>query len=102
MKAPLLIGHRGASGHVPEHTLASYSLALHQGADYIEPDLVATRDGVDTRISHRYALKPTSAPAITRYPMAISETGVIAAVENARCSPIATPTRRESTAPATI
>jgi glycerophosphoryl diester phosphodiesterase len=46
MKVPLLIGHRGASGHVPEHTLASYSLALHQGADYIEPDLVATRDGV--------------------------------------------------------
>lgn len=46
MSRPLLIGHRGASGYVPEHTLASYTLALAQGADYIEPDLVATRDGV--------------------------------------------------------
>jgi glycerophosphoryl diester phosphodiesterase len=46
MSAPILIGHRGASGHLPEHTLASYSLALLQGADYIEPDLVATHDGV--------------------------------------------------------
>ncbi len=46
MSMPLLIGHRGASGHLPEHTLASYSLALLHGADYIEPDLVATRDGV--------------------------------------------------------
>jgi glycerophosphoryl diester phosphodiesterase len=46
MSAPLLIGHRGASGYAPEHTLASYALALAQGADYIEPDLVATHDGV--------------------------------------------------------
>ena len=43
---PLLIAHRGASGYVPEHTLAAYWLAIEQGADYIEPDLVATRDGV--------------------------------------------------------
>jgi glycerophosphoryl diester phosphodiesterase len=43
---PLLIAHRGASGYLPEHTLAAYSLAIAQGADYIEPDLVATRDGV--------------------------------------------------------
>jgi glycerophosphoryl diester phosphodiesterase len=43
---PLVIGHRGASGHLPEHTLAAYALAIEQGADYIEPDLVATRDGV--------------------------------------------------------
>jgi len=43
---PLLIAHRGASGYLPEHTLAAYSLAIVQGADYIEPDLVATRDGV--------------------------------------------------------
>lgn len=42
---PLVIGHRGASGYVPEHTLASYALAVLQGADYIEPDLVMTRDG---------------------------------------------------------
>jgi len=43
---PLIIGHRGASGLRPEHTLASYELAIEQGADYIEPDLVSTKDGV--------------------------------------------------------
>jgi glycerophosphoryl diester phosphodiesterase len=42
---PLVIAHRGASGYRPEHTLASYQLAIELGADYIEPDLVATRDG---------------------------------------------------------
>jgi len=42
---PLVIGHRGASGHLPEHTLASYRLAIRLGADYIEPDLVSTKDG---------------------------------------------------------
>jgi glycerophosphoryl diester phosphodiesterase len=42
---PLVIGHRGAPGHLPEHTLASYRLAIELGADCIEPDLVATRDG---------------------------------------------------------
>lgn len=41
-----VIGHRGASGYRPEHTLAAYSLAIRQCADYIEPDLVATKDGV--------------------------------------------------------
>ncbi|HTY51542.1 MAG TPA: glycerophosphodiester phosphodiesterase [Steroidobacteraceae bacterium] len=43
---PIVIGHRGACGYVPEHTLASYFLAIQQGADYIEPDLVSTQDGV--------------------------------------------------------
>ena len=43
---PLVIGHRGASGHRPEHTLAAYRLAIRQGADYVEPDLVPTKDGV--------------------------------------------------------
>lgn len=43
---PIIIGHRGASGHRPEHTLASYSLAIEFGADFIEPDLVMTKDGV--------------------------------------------------------
>ena len=42
----LVIGHRGASGYRPEHTLASYELAARMGADYIEPDVVATKDGV--------------------------------------------------------
>jgi glycerophosphoryl diester phosphodiesterase len=45
-RAPIVIGHRGASGYRPEHTLASYALAVELGADYIEPDLVSTRDGV--------------------------------------------------------
>lgn len=43
---PWVIGHRGASGLRPEHTLAAYELAIEQGADFIEPDLVPTRDGV--------------------------------------------------------
>lgn len=43
---PIVIGHRGASGYRPEHTLAAYTLAIEQGADYVEPDLVMTRDGV--------------------------------------------------------
>src|SRR5918995_176764 len=45
-KRPLVIGHRGASGYRPEHTLAAYELAARMGADFIEPDLVSTRDGV--------------------------------------------------------
>jgi len=43
---PILIAHRGASGERPEHTLAAYERAIDQGADYIEPDLVLTKDGV--------------------------------------------------------
>ena len=43
---PIVIGHRGASGYLPEHTLAAYFLALQCGADYIEPDLVMSGDGV--------------------------------------------------------
>jgi len=45
-RSPLIIGHRGACGYRPEHTLASYELAARLGADYLEPDLVSTRDGV--------------------------------------------------------
>jgi glycerophosphoryl diester phosphodiesterase len=44
-RQPLIIGHRGASGHRPEHTLASYTVAIELGADFIEPDVVATHDG---------------------------------------------------------
>ncbi|MEU1887810.1 glycerophosphodiester phosphodiesterase [Micromonospora sp. WMMD987] len=43
---PVVIGHRGASGYRPEHTLEAYRLAIRMGADYIEPDLVSTRDRV--------------------------------------------------------
>lgn len=42
----IVIAHRGASGERPEHTIASYTLAIEQGADFIEPDLVLTKDGV--------------------------------------------------------
>jgi glycerophosphoryl diester phosphodiesterase len=45
-KTPIVIAHRGASGYRPEHTLAAYELAIDLGADYIEPDLVSTKDGV--------------------------------------------------------
>jgi glycerophosphoryl diester phosphodiesterase len=43
--APLVIGHRGASGYLPEHTLQGYQKAIELGANYIEPDLVMTKDG---------------------------------------------------------
>ncbi|HEY3658650.1 MAG TPA: glycerophosphodiester phosphodiesterase family protein [Steroidobacteraceae bacterium] len=46
MSNVVVIAHRGASGERPEHTLEGYQLAIEQGADYIEPDLVMTRDGV--------------------------------------------------------
>src|SRR2546422_7197301 len=42
---PLVIGHRGAHGYLPAHTLEGYSLAIELGADFIEPDLVSTKDG---------------------------------------------------------
>ena len=45
-KPPKVIAHRGASGYRPEHTLAAYELAIEQGTDFVEPDLVVTRDGV--------------------------------------------------------
>src|SRR5262245_19361249 len=43
--APLVIGHRGAAGYLPDHTLAGYATAIALGADYIEPYLVSTKDG---------------------------------------------------------
>ena len=43
---PFLVAHRGASGYAPEHTIAAYTLAMEQGADYVEQDLTLTRDGV--------------------------------------------------------
>lgn len=60
---PILIAHRGASGERPEHTLVSYTLAIEQGADYIEPDLVLTKDGI----------------LVARHENAISETTDVAA-----------------------
>ncbi len=46
MAEPIVIAHRGAPGYRPEHTLTGYALAARMGADYIEPDLVSTQDGV--------------------------------------------------------
>ncbi|MGL5909551.1 MAG: glycerophosphodiester phosphodiesterase family protein, partial [Phycicoccus sp.] len=46
MRTPLVVGHRGASGYRPEHTLEAYRLAVSLGADVIEPDLTMTKDGV--------------------------------------------------------
>ncbi len=45
LSEPIVIAHRGASGYRPEHTIAAYELAIEQGADVIEPDLVPTKDG---------------------------------------------------------
>jgi len=79
---PLVIGHRGAPGHRPEHTIASYELAIDYGADFIEPDLVATKDGiliarhendisatsdVAEKFPQRWATKTIDGKAITGY-----------------------------------
>ena len=45
-KKPLVVGHRGAPGYLPDHTIEGYTKAIEMGADFIEPDLVATKDGV--------------------------------------------------------
>jgi glycerophosphoryl diester phosphodiesterase len=45
-KTPIVVGHRGASGYRPEHTLEAYQLAIDMGAQFIEPDLVSTKDGI--------------------------------------------------------
>ncbi len=57
--APLIIAHRGASGDRPEHTLEGYRLAVEQGADIIEPDLVMTADGVLV-VRHDHYLSTTT------------------------------------------
>ena len=62
---PLVIAHRGASGYRPEHTLAAYRLAIEQGADYIEPDLVPTADGV---MVVRHSNDITATTDVARHP----------------------------------
>jgi glycerophosphoryl diester phosphodiesterase len=61
----LVIGHRGACGHRPEHTLASYELAAELGADFLEPDLVCTRDGV---LVCRHEAELSSSTDVARHP----------------------------------
>jgi len=56
---PLVIAHRGANGELPEHTLEAYTLAIEQGADIIEPDLVLTSDGVFVVRHDRYLADST-------------------------------------------
>ncbi|KAL4085811.1 hypothetical protein PRIC1_014820 [Phytophthora ramorum] len=46
LKHPTIVGHRGAPGYLPDHTIAGYTLAIQVGVDVIEPDLVSTKDGV--------------------------------------------------------
>jgi glycerophosphoryl diester phosphodiesterase len=62
---PLVIAHRGASGYLPEHTLEAYLLGIEQGADFIEPDLVATRDG---RLVARHEPNITSTTDVANRP----------------------------------
>ncbi|MET0838083.1 MAG: glycerophosphodiester phosphodiesterase family protein [Marmoricola sp.] len=59
MTGPLVIGHRGASGHRPEHTALAYQLAWRSGADSVEPDIVCTRDGILV-CRHDLDLAPTT------------------------------------------
>ncbi len=61
--SPLIIAHRGASGYLPEHTLEAYGLAIEQGADVIEPDLVLTKDGVLVARHDRYLSTTTDVAA---------------------------------------
>jgi glycerophosphoryl diester phosphodiesterase len=71
---PFLVAHRGASGYAPEHTLAAYTLAMEQGADYVEQDLTLTRDGVLVCL-HDDTLERTT-DVETRFPdRAVLETG---------------------------
>lgn len=62
-QAPIVIAHRGASGYLPEHTLEAYALAIEQGADVIEPDLVLSKDGVLVARHERYLSGTTDVAA---------------------------------------
>ena len=64
--SPLIIAHRGASGYLPEHTLAAKALAYAQGADYLEQDIVLSKDGVPI-VQHDVTLDSTTDVA-TRFP----------------------------------
>jgi glycerophosphoryl diester phosphodiesterase len=65
-QAPLVIGHRGASGTLPEHTLESYKLAIEQGADFVEPDLVLTSDGV--MVARHEPMLDSTTDVATKFP----------------------------------
>jgi glycerophosphoryl diester phosphodiesterase len=63
--SPLVIGHRGAAGYLPDHTLQGYALAIKMGADYVEPDLVATKDG---RLIARHEPNITTTTDVASHP----------------------------------
>lgn len=79
---PIVIAHRGASGYRPEHTLEGYRLAIEMGADFIEPDLVATKDG---HLVARHEPNITETTDVARHPefAARRTTKVIDGVEEA-------------------
>ena len=64
---PLIIAHRGASGDLPEHTIEAYLLAIEQGADYIEPDLVMTKDGILIARHDLYLSTTTNVSELPQY-----------------------------------
>jgi glycerophosphoryl diester phosphodiesterase len=66
-EAPIVIAHRGASGVLPEHTLAAYERAIEMGADYIEPDLVITKDGHLVARHDRYLSGSTNVSEKTEF-----------------------------------
>ncbi|WP_373280559.1 glycerophosphodiester phosphodiesterase family protein [Methylomonas koyamae] len=69
-QVPLVIGHRGASGYLPEHTLEGYAKAIELGADFIEPDLVLTKDGKMIARHEPMIARPPTSPAIPNLPTA--------------------------------
>ena len=73
--APLVIGHRGASGYLPEHTLEGYRLAIEQGADFIEPDLVMTKDGV--LIARHEPMLDATTDVATKFPASRMSTRMV-------------------------
>ena len=74
-KAPLVIGHRGAAGFLPEHTIEGYTLAIAQGADFIEPDLVMTKDGV--LIARHEPMLDSTTDVATRFPASRKSTRML-------------------------
>lgn len=77
---PIVIGHRGASGERPEHTRIAYELAIEQGADYIEPDLVMSKDGILV-VRHENEISQTTNVATKRQFASRYTTKVIDGVE---------------------
>ncbi|MBA3430061.1 MAG: alkaline phosphatase D family protein [Actinobacteria bacterium] len=70
----LNVGHRGASGYAPEHTIASYDLALELGADYIEQDLQLTRDGILVSLHDETLDRTTKGPSANCTGLVITKT----------------------------